>query len=318
MSTLKRCIFCKDTIHKNRNGNHSAEHIFPQWMLGFFNLEKQEIKVAIKNGDQTQIVRGAKSPYLYKSFTATDVCRSCNTGWMSKLEVESRKVLEPLIIGSRTIDELTVKGRRLLARWVAKTAFAMNLDREESWGRKLPDEHLKIVRKNSTKLPEDIFVYAFQHFKHYSLVPRTSDFKWALHLWSSKCIVRVNPAENLTAVTQQDIERAHEGSYKVTFMLGILVITIGYCPDNRFAFQQYRGLHEVVWPPTLAPIYFQRGDEVPDGDSGDEVELGEKYHHSLNLVPRPPFVHRERILEDPSVAQLYFHPRLIQLSSKLV
>jgi hypothetical protein len=46
------------------------------------------------------------------------VCSACNGGWMSGIETASKRVLKPLIEGSRKRRVLTRKEQRILARWM--------------------------------------------------------------------------------------------------------------------------------------------------------------------------------------------------------
>jgi hypothetical protein len=61
------------------------------------------------------------SPRL--SLTINRVCKTCNTGWMSDLETETKPVLKPLIRGKdRT---LWTDHQTLLTAWLVKTSMVM-------------------------------------------------------------------------------------------------------------------------------------------------------------------------------------------------
>ena len=55
--------------------------------------------------------------------TSTSVCKTCNSGWIQRLEVNVSPFLKPMILGEPT--PLPSARRKLLARWAAKTAVVM-------------------------------------------------------------------------------------------------------------------------------------------------------------------------------------------------
>ena len=73
------------------------------------------------NGEAPQLRR---RPAL-TSLTMKGVCRKCNNGWMSDLEV----AVEPIMLrvfGGVDIDQLSSAEIQILARWAAKTAIALS------------------------------------------------------------------------------------------------------------------------------------------------------------------------------------------------
>jgi hypothetical protein len=47
------------------------------------------------------------------------VCRSCNGGWMGRLESQAKPVLTPMILG-RQQSTLSIDDQATIANWVAK------------------------------------------------------------------------------------------------------------------------------------------------------------------------------------------------------
>lgn len=83
-----KCIFCK------RQGKASREHLWPRWAQDALKDEErtQPVPYSIELHDQDPVVWDAPP------FTATlkDVCRECNSGWMSQIEAEAKIYMEPL------------------------------------------------------------------------------------------------------------------------------------------------------------------------------------------------------------------------------
>lgn len=52
-----------------------------------------------------------------------DVCRVCNSGWMSDLEAQAQPILTPMVLGEARV--LNATDQHLLATWATKTALTM-------------------------------------------------------------------------------------------------------------------------------------------------------------------------------------------------
>lgn len=50
------------------------------------------------------------------------VCRACNNGWMSRLEIEAQDILDPMFRGEEV--DLSVQQQATLAAWVSKSLYA--------------------------------------------------------------------------------------------------------------------------------------------------------------------------------------------------
>jgi hypothetical protein len=118
---MRKCLFCS-------NAAESREHVLPQWLF-------RRIYPGTKGAFPVQVARYVEGKgycderrQISLSFQARIVCTSCNTGWLSKLESEVLKVLEPLteprfpVLAHCYFDELR-KDAALLARWACKTAL---------------------------------------------------------------------------------------------------------------------------------------------------------------------------------------------------
>jgi hypothetical protein len=110
---VRTCIFCGATAD-------SREHIFADWINELIAAtEFYALTVDIEDG---QIARSRSYPTKHAAGQrAKIVCKTCNHGWMSKLESEAKLVLSPLILGqASTLDMVQ---QLVAATWAVKTAM---------------------------------------------------------------------------------------------------------------------------------------------------------------------------------------------------
>ncbi len=104
----KSCIFCGNKLHLTH------EHAWPVWFSnmfsnsGYFLVEGEHLKI-----------RNWKYQSKRINLTINNVCRECNTGWMSNLEFETKPILEPMIIGKETL--LSSLQQKIISKWAIKT-----------------------------------------------------------------------------------------------------------------------------------------------------------------------------------------------------
>jgi hypothetical protein len=150
MSPRKRklitCIFCGD-----ENAESSGEDVFPKWIAKKLAHVSQElhpehppdyIEHTYSNTDDfsddmtlgepgrkaiEQRHRGTK-PIIDK---LPEVCTTCNTGWMSRLESNVIPVIEGFIFGrDKVIDPYD---QFVIATWITKTCLTYDAGHENPW-----------------------------------------------------------------------------------------------------------------------------------------------------------------------------------------
>jgi hypothetical protein len=129
--TPRQCLFCGAT-------GVTKEHILPLWLGRVFD------ELAGPGGSVTfhhfsehpeagieKRRKTAKRP----AFHTRAFCRTCNGGWMARLEQTVQPVLKQLILGKPT--KLSTDQQQLLAFWATKTvlAFYTNEHPTTSWAR---------------------------------------------------------------------------------------------------------------------------------------------------------------------------------------
>lgn len=124
------CVFC------GTFGLLTREDATPKWLGRFiqhhFPPEERWESVEIRFGDDkppSQRSKIAGNASVHKPIV---VCGSCNNGWMSRLEVEAKPLLMPLILGTAT--HLDNGSSLTLATWATKTALIYEFVYPESEG----------------------------------------------------------------------------------------------------------------------------------------------------------------------------------------
>ena len=150
---LKFCPFCIAPIDAVTRTN---EHVIPQWLLRHYKVATKNIHPAGYEGEKSF----KRRPHPWISFKVANVCKSCNSGWLSILENEAKPHILALAESVRTLASLSIEEQTVLARWAVKTAFLMN--RTSNSSIQIPWEKYVDLRKHPAALPDGIFVFAFQ------------------------------------------------------------------------------------------------------------------------------------------------------------
>jgi hypothetical protein len=114
----RTCIFCGASVD-------SAEDVIPRWMFSVLPQLPEYLPKAFSLDYFTpepgprKILRRmpAKNPERRARF----VCRRCNNGWMSRLEVRCKPILTPMILGHR--QALTPGDQEAISLWSLKSVM---------------------------------------------------------------------------------------------------------------------------------------------------------------------------------------------------
>ncbi len=110
-SAMRRYLFCSSDAN-------SLEDAWPRWITNQFKASQSAEVQAERRGVQLKPWR-AHQPEL----PIRCVCRPCNNGWMSQLEVQAQRFLQPMLIGDRC--GLDMAGQTTVAVWSLKTAMVL-------------------------------------------------------------------------------------------------------------------------------------------------------------------------------------------------
>jgi hypothetical protein len=131
-TTRRTCVFCGADAG-------SQEHVLATWIGKAFAITTSQHHWHVAEGDAARVRRFHQRPF---QMTVGCVCRSCNHGWMSRLEGEVKRLLRPMML-SPSDDlpfTLTRDDQRVLALWAAKTLMVLQGTMTER-ERAVPPEH---------------------------------------------------------------------------------------------------------------------------------------------------------------------------------
>ncbi len=118
---LTNCIFCGAVLTNsslNQSASRTKEHVYARWFRDYVVNDK--IKMFISDGKTTTFCRQTE----LEKFWNRSVCKSCNNGWMSRLEEEVDPILDKLKSGT-DFNLLSLGEVETLARWTGKTTIVL-------------------------------------------------------------------------------------------------------------------------------------------------------------------------------------------------
>ncbi len=232
----KQCVFCEALLTKD---TRSKEHVIPQWLMDFLNIRTQKIQpthFSTKGGASTRF-------HTIDGLLAGQICKGCNNGWMSELEIVAMPILKSLILGKSTIVELNENERRILSRWTAKTAFVLNS--ASNYLKNVPKGHFQHIRLNIDSLPMDVASFGQQHHGE-------RNFFW---IQSSTWLLKGNS----DSLPELAIELKNK-SYKITFQFGKLMLLLSYLPMDNIYPVLWKGIHIPLLPKSGKCGYYEKED----------------------------------------------------------
>lgn len=221
-STL--CAFCGLPMDGTPGRERTNEHGFAEWLLDEFPAKGKVIHTVSGGRDQPIKRRWTANKLAAKT---GKVCKTCNSGWMSNLEVAVRPFLGSLIRGNgRTFYK---DGQRLLAAWAVKTALAMELiNPDPEYRRPIdPIHYWEMARCRDRPPPRtEVWLGAWGGEPH-------------LHHWSKEIVV-------------QQGELDESAAYSSTLTVGHAVLQVfghSHAEDFEVTHQGWRAqLAHKIWP----------------------------------------------------------------------
>jgi hypothetical protein len=108
---MRKCIFCLAKAN-------SLEDALPHWITDQFKASEPCKAQLERHGAKVNIW------HVYQpELSIRCVCQSCNNGWMSDLESQTKIYLQPLLMGEKCV--LDISGQTTIALWSLKTAMVI-------------------------------------------------------------------------------------------------------------------------------------------------------------------------------------------------
>jgi hypothetical protein len=231
----KVCAFCQRNDQKI-----SKEHVIPAWILDLYAHDMQSTITMKDNGRITNSWKANKRSGL----TINDICKPCNHGWMEQIEKTANPILEPMILGHKTI--LNQDKAIILMTWIYKTAMTFDLVRPNIHDSYFSAKERKLFAENKPPLPRQIFARLAR------IDPPSPGFKLF------KGIVRpddkTRPTMNFNKFYLSTMSIAHVAFQVLTFRTDKPTIDTSSVQDWHGRTIQFWPLtvREVEWPPAVS------------------------------------------------------------------
>lgn len=224
----RKCIFCGE------EGKLSKEHLWPDW-LGKMYLRTGDEKHTFgsqSSADKTLVRDGVyERPGHLFSLKIKVVCQTCNNGWMSQVENDTKPILLNLINGQKF--KITKAEIEALAFWVAlKVVTAEFAEKKESLYVTPFEERQEMMNKR--KIPSFFNIFVSGHSIGHNSA-------WLRNSWT----MAFSPKGPTPAM-----EGRHRNAQSIAFVVGPIffyvlnVRLLGFIPEQHFNF----GNLKKIWP----------------------------------------------------------------------
>ena len=112
---VKVCIFCTKRVN-------SDEHVWPEWLLTI--IKQWPGKMVFQAMQLNKLGQTKKWNRFDPEIRVRNVCKACNSGWLSQLEGKAKLILVPMING--TASTLTLEQQGTLAIWMIKCGLVFD------------------------------------------------------------------------------------------------------------------------------------------------------------------------------------------------
>src|SRR5262245_34602777 len=214
------CIFCQCEIRSER----AKEHILPRWLLDEFGFGKDQVLPT--HFSETGDVISDRLHGL-EDLLAGRVCKSCNNGWMSELEIQNKRLITSLARGQIDTLDLTDNEAMGLARWTFKTSLCLHSS--SNYRRVIPSSHYAYARTHKDSLPPGVYVVGKKW-------PLAEGWRW---VQSTSWFVNQNYGE----IGASDMVLLKESSYKICLQFLDLLLLVAYNPLNNARVVLWKYVH---------------------------------------------------------------------------
>jgi hypothetical protein len=239
--------------------------VIPQWLQNHLGIAEEDLQPSHFQPDGKLL---STRTHPLKSLVTGQVCARCNNGWMSQLEEQARPLLVPLIDASREVVDLTEDERAILGRWTLKTAAVLNAG--SNFHSNVPPNHFRALYRRGRLPPKGVKIFGQQHHG-------TSIFSWTQgSVW--KLV-----ADDSGPIAEYTTDYVNANSYKITLLLGKLLLLAAYWPDPSWRMIIWRGIHVPLWP-IAGPIAWYGSDPLASGFNWDNsLEAQVAFHVTLGV-----------------------------------
>jgi hypothetical protein len=214
------CVFCE------KNGEKAKEHIWPKW------LQKEIIGSTKGNFSGTHISMSSVRVLSHRnqsgeSLVFGNVCKYCNNGWMSNLEIDFKQCFEKIKLNYNSIKQLSKTERNKIALWGFKTAMMINSG--SNYRKIIPLSHFNHLYKHR-QLPKNLKVDLTYLNSQDRLKWEQSNFTFAI--------------KKQTEYKSHDPYDLTKNSYVISMQiekLGIKILFYNGCKEKKYKIKESKG-----------------------------------------------------------------------------
>ena len=235
-------------------------------------FEQTEHEVLQDGGRFVETAAGTRHVAAFLPHVQVSVCRNCNSGWMSRMEIAVQEVLDPMIRGEQVV--LGPEEQILLAAWASKCAYAYAADTGQSQNRPWSvDEYRDLMTRREPSLRATTYL-------GYSTAPLAYIAEMVHPLFLS---LADDPPEQL-AVMPPAGAGAYLAAHSVVFITHWLPDDImgegGEWQRDVFDAGVRQGLNQ-IWPPTESITW--PTPDIPEEQLVEQAMFVLKLHDLLAL-----------------------------------
>jgi hypothetical protein len=222
----KHCLFCGTPLRsdKRKTGGKSDEHIIPEWLINHLGIRDMTITPMLIEAASGRIIDARQ--HVLPAFVAGTVCGTCNRGWMSDLEQQTKPILVSLIADPHRLASLSNDERSTVAGWTFKTAAVLN--RSSTYGsagdeisRPVPEHHMREVMEG--RIPNDVAIVGGGYAS-------SKAFDWLQYgTWATPS----------NSIPLREVDRNR--SYKIGLSFRDLVLAVAYYPSAEYRYGVIEG-----------------------------------------------------------------------------
>lgn len=218
--TKTPCGFCESKTKKITN-----EHVFGEWIGALFGAGQPDLIVRNTLKRDGIALRPWDTYRLDQQVRMA--CKTCNTGWMSRLETTVKRIVTPMIRGDARVL-LTLRHQIAIATWAVKTAMVVEF---------LEKQHARY------------FTQAERRSLMIDAVPARS---MGAYVWVGRYGSKNDGVHGSAATMTDTVRRAHISTFAIgQFAIQVLVERSAQGQQGRFFIRPgpWQGLLSQVWPP---------------------------------------------------------------------
>lgn len=150
-ASKRACIFCSASTDLTR------EHLLPDWLQDVLPNEDLVVHYRVLGRGNGDRVEWTARPFRQR---VRFVCRSCNNGWMSRLEAAVKPAMIPMLNHRACVVDRRTQA--LLATWALKTCLVFQATQTDA--PIAPRSHYEYLARHSTP-PAQVSVWLTSHYR---------------------------------------------------------------------------------------------------------------------------------------------------------